>query len=274
MVQYLSQFNIIWVGFAASLAAGLATGIGSLPILFIKDVPQKVLDALLGAAAGVMLAATSFSLIIPAIEAGGNGIRGASIALVGILAGGIFLDIVDKFFPNTNLLANTMTEPRRNGGLRSLGHNMSPSLRRVWIFILAITIHNFPEGMAVGVGFGDGQIGNGLSLAIAIGLQNMPEGLAIALPLMREGFPRWKAFCIALLTGLVEPVGGLIGIGLVQVARPLLPYTLAFAAGAMLFVIAHEIIPESQNNQGHSKLATYTLLIGFVVMMFLDTVLG
>ncbi|MCR3921592.1 MAG: ZIP family metal transporter, partial [Firmicutes bacterium] len=223
-----------------------------------------------GAAAGVMLAATSFSLIVPAIEAGGQGIKGASIALVGILAGGIFLDVVDKFFPNTNLLTGPVPETPKASGLLA----MSPSLRRVWIFVLAITIHNFPEGMAVGVGFGDGQIANGLSLAIGIGLQNMPEGLAIALPLMREGFSRGKAFLVALATGLVEPIGGLLGIGLVQIARPLLPYTLAFAAGAMLFVIAYEIIPESQNNNGHSKLATHALLIGFVVMMFLDIVLG
>jgi len=252
------------------MAAGLATGIGSIPIFFVRDVPKKLLDSLLGAAAGVMLAATSFSLIIPAIEAGGGDIDGASIALVGILAGGIFLDIVDKFFPSTNLSANSTTDSGKTGGLL----NISPSLRRVWIFILAITIHNFPEGLAVGVGFGDGNVSNGLSLAIGIGLQNVPEGLAVALPLIREGFPRWKAFLIGLATGLVEPIGGLLGIGLVQVARPMLPFTLAFAAGAMLFVIAHEIIPECQNSHGHSKLATYALLVGFVVMMFLDNVLG
>lgn len=271
MVEYLSQFNIILIGVIASLTAGLATGFGSLPVFFTKNIPKKLLDALLGCAAGVMLAATSFSLIIPAIEAGGGGINGASIALIGILLGGIFLDVVDKFFPNTNLLTNSMIdENRKNGGLLSV----SPSLRRVWIFILAITIHNFPEGMAVGVGFGDGDISNGLSLAIGIGLQNIPEGLAVALPLIVEGFPKWKGFLIALLTGLVEPIGGLIGIGLVQIARPLLPYVLSFAAGAMIFVISHEIIPESQNQEGNSKLATHALLIGFVIMMFMDVVLN
>ncbi|HHX73957.1 MAG TPA: ZIP family metal transporter [Firmicutes bacterium] len=270
MAAYLSQFNIIFVGFLASLAAGLATGVGAIPVFFLKSVPKKILDAMLGAAAGIMLAATSFSLILPAIEAGGGGIRGASAAFVGILAGGAFLDIVDKFFPNSNLLANSLAEPQRNSTFAC----MSPGMRRVWIFILAVTIHNFPEGMAVGVGFGGGMIGNGLTLAFGIGLQNMPEGLAIALPLLREGYPRWKAFLISVVSGLVEPVGGLLGIGVVQIARPLLPYTLAFAAGAMLFVIAHEIIPESQTDNGHSKLATYTLLVGFVVMMFLDTVLG
>ena len=270
MVDFLMQFNILWVGIIASMTAGLATGIGSLPIFFTRNIPKKVLDALLGAAAGVMLAATSFSLIIPALEKAGGGLNGASVVLAGILAGGIFLDLVDKFFPNTNLMANSMPGISKKNGLLS----MQPSLRRVWIFILAITVHNFPEGMAVGVGFGDGDIANGLSIAIGIGLQNMPEGLAVALPLIREGFPKWKAFLVALATGLVEPVGGLIGIGLVRIASPLLPFTLAFAAGAMLFVIAHEIIPESQSNGGHSKLATHALMIGFVVMMFLDVVLG
>ncbi len=270
MVEYLMQFNIIWVGVIASMAAGLATGVGSLPIFFTRNIPKKVLDALLGAAAGIMLAATSFSLIIPALEKAGGGMNGASTVLIGILAGGVFLDLVDKFFPNTNLSANSMPENSRRGIMLS----MQPGLRKVWMFILAVTVHNFPEGMAVGVGFGDGDISNGLTIAIGIGLQNMPEGLAVALPLIREGYPKWKAFLIALATGLVEPIGGLLGIGLVNIARPLLPFTLSFAAGAMLFVIAHEIIPESQNSGGHSKLATHALMVGFVVMMFLDVVLG
>lgn len=271
MVEILMHYNIIWVGVIASFAAGLATGFGSLPVFFTRSISKKVLDALLGAAAGVMLAATSFSLIIPAIEKAGGGISGASIALIGILSGGVFLDLVDKFFPSTNLLANSMSG---ENGIKDGVMNIKPSLRKVWIFILAVTVHNFPEGMAVGVGFGDGDVSNGLSIAIGIGLQNMPEGLAVALPLIREGFPKWKAFLVALATGLVEPLGGLLGIGLVHIARPLLPFTLAFAAGAMLFVIAHEIIPESQNRNSHSKLATYALMIGFVLMMFMDVVLG
>ncbi|HHY82534.1 MAG TPA: ZIP family metal transporter [Clostridiales bacterium] len=270
MIEYLMQFNIFWVGVISSLAAGIATGIGSLPIFFTRHIPKKVLDALLGAAAGVMLAATSFSLIVPALEKAGGGVNGASTVLIGILSGGVFLDLVDKFFPNTNLLANSLPD---NGG-KSGFLSIQPRLRKVWIFILAVTVHNFPEGMAVGVGFGDGDIANGLTIAIGIGLQNLPEGLAVALPLIREGIPRWKAFFVALATGLVEPIGGFLGISLVSIAKPMLPFTLAFAAGAMLFVIAHEIIPESQTNNGHSKLATYALLFGFVIMMFLDVVLG
>ena len=265
MIEFLSQFNIIVVGIIASVITGFATGIGGTLVFFVKDVPKKFLDAALGVAAGVMLAATSFSLIIPAIEKGGGGVRGAFVALVGILIGGVFLDLLDKCFPDSNLMLNSIEDSSLVNGAR---------LRRVWLFIIAITLHNFPEGLAVGVGFGDGDIRNGLSIAIGIGLQNLPEGLAVALPLVREKYPKWKAFLIALCTGLVEPIGGLIGIGVVQFSRPILPLTLAFAAGAMLFVISHEIIPETQNDRKHSKLATHALMVGFVVMMFLDNTLG
>jgi ZIP family zinc transporter len=147
------------------------------------------------------------------------------------------------------------------------------NLRKVWLFILAITIHNFPEGLAVGVGFGSGDIVNGLSLAVGIGLQNMPEGRAVALPLLREHIKPSKAFGIALLTGLVEPIGGLFGVGLVQIAQPIMPLALAFAAGAMLFVISDEIIPET-HGRGYERVATYAVLVGFVLMMFLDNTLG
>jgi zinc transporter, ZIP family len=266
MVEFLSQFNIITVGIIASLCTGLFTGMGALLIYVKKHVSKKMLDAALGVAAGVMLAATSFSLIIPAIEKGGGGVSGSLLALIGILAGGVFLDLADKIFPDNNLMANSMgdDETLKNGA----------RLRRVWMFIIAITVHNFPEGLAVGVGFGDGDISNGLSLAIGIGLQNFPEGLAVALPLIRENYPRWKAFLIALCTGLVEPIGGLIGVSIVNISKPILPIAMAFAAGAMIFVISHEIIPETQSDHKHSKLATHALLIGFVVMMFLDNTLG
>lgn len=278
MVVFLSQFNLIWLGIIASMVAGLATGIGSIPIFFTKKVSRKILDALLGVAAGVMLAATSFSLIVPAIEKGGGGVAGATITLIGILCGGIFISCVDKFFPDTNLLTNAVNghnvKEISNKKRRLFNFNVSPQMRKIWLFIIAITVHNFPEGLAVGVGFGDGDIANGISLAVGIGLQNLPEGLAVALPLIREKFSPLKAFLIALATGLVEPIGGLLGVGLVQVSKPILPFAMAFAAGAMLFVISHEIIPETQNHEGNSKLATHALLIGFVIMMFLDNTLG
>lgn len=266
MVEFLSQFNIITIGIIASVLTGFSTGVGALLIFVKRHVSKKMLDAALGVAAGVMLAATSFSLIIPAIEQGGGGAEGSLITLVGILIGGVFLDLADKCFPDTNLMLNSMGDDEllKNGA----------RLRKVWLFILAITVHNFPEGLAVGVGFGDGNIANGLSLAMGIGLQNLPEGLAVALPLIRENYPRWKALLIALSTGLVEPIGGLLGITIVQISRPILPLAMAFAAGAMIFVIAHEIIPETQSDHKHSKMATLALLIGFVVMMFMDNSLG
>ncbi len=260
MLVFLEQFDLIWIGLIASLAAGLATGVGAIPILFTQNISKKLLNVLLGFAAGIMLAATSFSLIVPAIQYGGGGVYGASIAFIGILIGGLFLDFIDNFFPDTNLLSNS-TEKNSN-------------LHRVWLFALAITLHNFPEGLAVGVGFGNGDIGNGLSIATAIGLQNIPEGLAVALPFVKEGVNKWKAFLIAVGTGLVEPIGGILGIGLVNIFNPILPFCLAFAAGAMLFVISNEIIPESQKDKLSDKLSTHALLIGFVIMMFLDNVLG
>ncbi|AZR74193.1 protein gufA [Anoxybacter fermentans] len=269
MIDYLQQFNIIHLGIMASLIAGLATGVGAVPIFFKRKFSKKYLDCSLGFAAGVMLAATSFSLILPAIEAGGGGIKGATITVLGMLIGGIFLDLLNKFFPDTNLLTNS----RLNGNGNSHEPINGKALKKVWLFAIAITLHNFPEGLAVGVGFGDGNIANGLSLAIAIGLQNIPEGLAVALPFLKEKFSPTRAFLIALTTGLVEPIGGLLGVGLVSIAKPLLPLGLAFAAGAMLFVIASEIIPETQKGIS-SKMATHFLLIGFVIMMFLDNVLG
>lgn len=259
MVEWLGGFNPLLTGIVASLAAGLATGAGALPIFFVRTVSKRVLDPLLGLAAGVMLAATSFSLVVPAIAYGGGGVRGASVAVIWILVGGLFLDVVDRFFPDTNLLSGP-----------SFNHDR---LRKVWLFTLAITVHNFPEGLAVGVGFGHGDIANGLSIALAIGLQNLPEGLAVALPYRTEGFSAFQAFLVALASGLVEPVGGLLGAGLVNLARPVLPFGLAFAAGAMLFVISKEIIPETQK-ESTSKMATHAILVGFVIMMFLDNVLG
>jgi ZIP family zinc transporter len=146
-------------------------------------------------------------------------------------------------------------------------------MKRIWLFIIAITIHNFPEGLAVGVGFGSGDVASGTSLAIGIGLQNMPEGLAVALPLLGLGYSRLKAIGIATLTGLVEPVGGLLGVAAVTIFHPVLPLGLAFAAGTMLFVINDEIIPET-HAKGRFRLATFGIIIGFVIMMALDNLLG
>lgn len=252
--------NVILIGILSSIGAGMLTAVGALPIFLTKNVSEKMLDTLLGFAAGVMLAATSFSLIIPSLEHSGGGLKGALITSIGIIFGAIFLDLTDKYSPHEHLI-----DKRSEGG--------NSSLARIWLFVIAITIHNFPEGLAVGVGFGNNDISNGITLAIGIGLQNMPEGLAVALALLREKYPPKKAFFVALLTGLVEPIGGLLGLLLVKVFQPILPFILAFAAGTMLFVISDEIIPETHKG-GYERQATYGVIIGFVVMMILDVTLG
>jgi len=243
--------EIIWLGIAASSIAGLATGAGALPVLFTKKVSDRLLDIMLGFSAGIMLAATFFSLIVPAIN-----LSNVWIAVLGIIIGAIALHLVDRFIPHFH---------------PALGaEGPSSRLSKVWLFALAITIHNFPEGLAVGVSFGSGDVAAGLVVATAIGLQNMPEGLAVALPLLREGYSRRRSLWYGTLTGLVEPVGGLLGVALVSVFHSILPWALAFAAGAMLFVVSDEIIPES-HRKGFEREATFGLIAGFVIMMLLDT---
>ncbi len=215
---------------------------------------------MLGFGAGVMLAATSFSLIVPAVEAAGGSTAGAFIVAAGMALGGLFLWVTDKYSPHEHFIKGPEGADARN-------------LRRIWLFVIAITLHNFPEGLAVGVGFGGGDIANGITLAVGIGLQNMPEGLVVALALIAERYSRPYAFGVALATGLVEPVGGAIGAGIVSIARPVLPWGLAFAAGAMLFVISDEIIPES-HRKGYETEATFGVMFGFIVMMIMDIALG
>jgi len=246
--------EILVLGFVASLAAGLATGVGALPVLLVRDVSERVLDALLGFAAGVMLAATAFSLLIPALELGG-----VWVCVLGLLFGAFCLHLADRFIPHTHFVSGS--------------EGPSSTLRRIWLLIIAMTIHNFPEGLAVGVSFGAGDVAAGLVVATAIGLQNMPEGLAVAMPLVREGYGRRKALWYATLTGLVEPVGGFLGVALVSLIHPILPWGLAFAGGAMLFVVSDEMIPES-HRKGHEREATTGVIIGFALMMLLDTFFG
>jgi ZIP family zinc transporter len=243
--------EIIWFGLAASLLAGLATGAGALPVLFTKRISDKLLDVMLGFSAGVMLAATAFSLIVPAID-----LSGPFVVVFGVILGALVLHLIDRFVPHFHPALGAEGPPSR--------------LSKVWLFVLAITIHNFPEGLAVGVSFGGGDVAAGLVIAMAIGVQNMPEGLAVALPLVREGYSRRKSLVYGTLTGLVEPLGGLLGVALVSIFQPVLPWGLAFAAGAMLFVVSDEVIPES-HKKGFEREATFGLIAGFVVMMLLDT---
>lgn len=239
---------------------GLMTALGAVPIFFTKNVSQKLLDMMLGFAAGIMLAATCFSLVMPSIEYGGGDFKAVMITSLGILFGAFIIDMIDKYSPHEHLI-----DKRREG--------VSSSLSEIWLFIIAITIHNFPEGMATGVGFGTENINDGLALALGIGIQNMPEGLAVALSLVREKYSVKYAFIVAALTGLVEPVGAVLGFGLVNVFKPVLPVVLASAAGAMLFVICDEIIPET-HSKGYEREATYGIIFGFVIMMILDILLG
>lgn len=252
------------IGFGASFAAGAATGVGALPMLAIKRLSQRAEDTLLGFAAGVMLAASFFSLIIPGLEhARTNGESGTGAALIvtaAILLGAGCLWLINRYAPHEHFSKGSEGIP-------------GSQFRRIWLFVIAITLHNFPEGLAVGVGFGTGDPASGVPLAIAIGLQNMPEGLAVAASLVSLRYSRLSAVLIALATGLVEPVGGLLGVIAVSIAQPLLPWGLGFAAGAMLFVISNEIIPET-HRKGHENLATSGLMIGLALMMFLDIALG
>lgn len=252
------------MGFLGAFAAGLCTTIGALPVLRGHTFTRGFRDLALGFAAGVMLAASFFSLIIPGLHAAegmhGDGPVPALIICVSILLGMGAVHLMNEYLPHEHFRLGREGPP-------------SASLRRVWLFVIAITIHNFPEGLAVGVGFGAGGIEGGLPLAIGIGLQNIPEGLAVAVALMGEGYTRNRAVAVAGLTGMVEPLGGLIGGALVAIAAPFLPWGLGFAAGAMLYVISHEIIPET-HRAGHQNKATFGLAVGLVMMLFLDVTLG
>lgn len=254
----------VLLGFLASLAAGLMTAVGAVPALFGREPNDRARDALLGFAAGVMLSASFFSLIVPSLEEAkalfGGGAIPPLIAGVSILAGAAAIAGLNGAMPHEHFVTGR-------------DHASAASLRRIWLFVIAIALHNFPEGLAVGVGFAGGEPVDGVPLAIGIGLQNAPEGLAVAVALIGEGYGRARAFAIAAATGLVEPLGGALGAGVVSLSEPLLPYGLAFAAGAMLFVISHEIIPET-HRRGHQASATVGLMIGLTAMMFLDVWLG
>ncbi len=256
--------DLVLLGFLGSLAAGAMTAVGALPVLFGKAVKRTTTDALLGFAAGVMLAASFFSLLVPGIELAtdryGSGFVPATIAVCGVLLGAAFILLLDARLPHEHFVTG------REGPEGS-------ELKKVWLFVIAITLHNLPEGMAVGVGFGSGDFLAGSKLAFGIGLQNAPEGLAVALALVSRGYTRSYAFFVAALTGAVEPVAGLVSAIAVGYSAALLPWGMATAAGAMIYVISHEIIPETHSH-GHQRIATLGLLIGLALMMFLDVALG
>ncbi|MCS7096312.1 MAG: ZIP family metal transporter [Nitrososphaerota archaeon] len=241
--------DTIYLGFTASLIAGLATGVGAFPIFFKSKFSDDTLDVMLGFAAGVMLAAAVFSLLVPAVELGGTW-----VTIISLIMGAVLVHSIDQLVPHLHPVAGPEGPPSR--------------LSRLWLFIIAMSIHNFPEGLAVGISSGD--MAAISAVAGAIGLQNAPEGLAVALPLLREKCSKGKSIGYATLTGLVEPIGGLIGAILVSLSHSILPWGLAFAAGAMLFVIIDEMIPES-HKKGFGRKATFGLIGGFSIMMLLNS---
>jgi zinc transporter, ZIP family len=237
----------ITTAFLASLAAGLATGLGALPALLVRSPSERLFDAMLGFAGGVMIAASMFGLLVPAFRLGG-----IPLTILGCVLGIAFLDRANLLIPHLHRLRGA--------------EGPSAGLRRVWLLLLAMVIHNIPEGLAVGTSFGQEDFRAGLTIAIGIGLQNIPEGLAIAFPMIREGYSRRRAVLYATVTGLVEPAVALLGILVVTLASLLLPIGLAFAAGAMLFVVFHEILPESQR-RGYQREATFSTLLGILMMV-------
>jgi ZIP family zinc transporter len=256
--------SLILLGGAAGLAAGLGTGLGAVPVFFVRAVRASTGAALLGFGAGVMLAATSFSLIVPGIEAakrhGVGALAGSSIVAAGMLVGALAVLAANRCLPHEHFIKG------REGAA-------TERVSRIWLFVIAITLHNFPEGLAVGVGFGGGDVANGVSLAMGIALQNLPEGYTVAVALTQIGYSAGRAFLVAFLTGLIEPVGSLVGVGAVTLSESLLAVGMGFAAGAMLFVISGEIIPES-HLEGQGVGGTIGVLLGFVIMMLLDTAFG
>lgn len=255
----------------ATLFTWSVTALGASVVFFFRTINRKVLDAMLGFAAGVMIAASFWSLLAPAIEMAEetNGSLSWVPAVVGFLLGGVFLRLIDWVLPHLH-----------PGMELDEAEGIPTSWRRSVLLVLAITLHNIPEGLAVGVAFGaaasglsSATIAAAVVLALGIGIQNFPEGMAVAVPLRREGLSRGKCFLYGQLSGIVEPVAGVAGAAAVLWMRPILPYALAFAAGAMMFVVIEELIPESQAEK-NTDVATLGAMLGFAVMMTLDVALG
>ncbi len=245
------------------MAAAAATALGTLPVLFSRSLSERVQDTMLGFGAGVMLAASAFSLVVPGIAAAknlGHGPWGAgSIVGLALLIGAAALLLTERLLPHEHFI-------KGKEGIDA------SRLRRAWLFVFAITLHNLPEGLAIGVGYAGTDPLRGSALATGIAIQDVPEGLVVAVALVGAGYTRAFAVALGMLSGLVEPLGAVIGALVVSWSEALLPWGLGFAAGAMLFVISHEIIPES-HRKGHENFATTGLMIGFVLMMLLDTAL-
>lgn len=272
MEWFLQQSAVIQALLATLFTWGV-TAIGAATVFFFKTINKKVLNAMLGFAAGVMIAASFWSLLAPAIEMAEEvGQNAVLMAAVGFLSGGLFLFIADKLLPHLHMGQKTKD-----------AEGIKTSWERSVLLVLAITLHNIPEGLAVGVAFGAAALGlpsatmaGAIALALGIGLQNFPEGAAVSIPLRREGMSRFKSFLYGQASGIVEPFAGVLGAYAVVHMQPILPFALAFAAGAMIYVVVEELIPEAHqgNDNMRSDIATIGCLIGFTVMMVLDVALG
>lgn len=264
MISFFIELNPVIQAFLATCFTWLVTALGAAFVFFFKKIKKSIMDAMLGFAAGVMISASFWSLLSPSIEmAESLNLNPWLIATTGFLSGGLLLFLGDKLFTK-------LTETKENNN----------NIKRSLMLIISITLHNIPEGLAVGVAFGSlaynlegATLVTACMLALGIGLQNFPEGTAVSVPLRREGFSRKKAFFYGQLSGIVEPISGILGALLVIKIRMLLPFLLAFAAGAMIYVVVEELIPESQSNEKKDLMALFTL-IGFSIMMILDLALG
>jgi ZIP family zinc transporter len=269
-IEWFSSLHPVGQALMATCFTWFVTALGASAVFFFKEVERKLLDGMLGFAAGVMIAASFWSLLAPAIEMAEDGPLPAWLpAAAGFLLGGGFLWTVDRILPHLHL-----------GFPMEEAEGIKTTWQRSVLLVLAITLHNIPEGLAVGVAFGavaaglpSASLAGAAALAIGIGLQNFPEGVAVAVPLRREKISQFKAFWYGQLSGLVEPVAGVAGAMAVLLVRPLLPFALAFAAGAMIYVVVEELIPESQLDK-RTDIATFGAMMGFAVMMVLDVALG
>ena len=269
MIGALAGLSPVVQAFLATMFTWGMTAAGAALVFGAKNVPRKVLDSMLGFAAGVMIAASFWSLLAPAIDLSeGKALPVWVPPVIGFLAGGIFLRLLDRVLPHLH-----------PGMKMSEAEGIETSWRRSVLLVSAITLHNIPEGLAVGVAFGaaaagieGASLGAAIALAVGIGLQNFPEGTAVSMPLRREGMGRGRSFFYGQLSAVVEPVAAVIGAAAVLFAQPILPYALAFAAGAMIFVVAEELIPEAK--RGSPDVAAMALMVGFAVMMTLDVALG
>ncbi len=267
-VQYLESIDPVWAALYATLFTWLVTAIGAALVFFFKGMNNNVMDGMLGFTGGVMVAASIWSLLIPAIDMSeGEGFVQVVPAIIGFLIGTGFLYGIDKMLPHLHVNFKKV-------------EGVKTSWQKTTLMILAITLHNIPEGLAVGVLFGgvaagipEASIGGAVALALGIGLQNFPEGIAVAMPLRRIGMSRKKSFLYGQASAVVEPIAGVLGAMAMTTFTPILPYALAFAAGAMIFVVIEEVIPEAQQNKD-SDVATIGFIFGFLVMMTLDVALG